>query len=82
MLLARAPMLRQWYGLHLGSFGTAKAQLFEEIVWPPFWARLWLIVLIFVSCALRELVRVVGRERVRHLVFGHPDAALTHGAGS
>ena len=80
MLLARALMLRQWYGLHLGSFGTANAQLLEEIVWPHFWAiQLWLI---FVSCALRELVRVVGRERVWPIVFGHPDAALTHGAGS
>ena len=65
----------------LGNFGAANAQLFEEIVWPHFWAiQLWLIVLIFIYCALRELVRIIGRERVWHIFFGHPGAPLTRGA--
>jgi len=65
----------------LGSFSAANDRLLEEIVWPHFWAiQLWLIVLIFVYCALRELVRVVGRERVRQIFFSHPGAPLTRGA--
>jgi hypothetical protein len=36
------------------------------------WAiQLCFTVLIFVSCALRELVRVLGRERIARIFFGH-----------
>lgn len=57
----------------LGSFGQANATMGREIVWPHFWAiQLWLIVLIFVYCALRELVRVIGRQRVTQIFFGTP----------
>jgi hypothetical protein len=42
-------------------------------VWPHFWAvQLWLIVLIFVYCSMRELVRVIGRQRVLQIFFGNP----------
>jgi len=59
-----------WRG---GDFTQANSHLWREIVWPHFWAiQLWLIVLIFVYCASRELVRVVGRERVMQIYFGHP----------
>jgi hypothetical protein len=45
----------------------------REIVWPHFWAiQLWLIVLIFVYCSMRELVRVIGRQRVLQIFFGTP----------
>jgi hypothetical protein len=65
----------------LGSFLAANDRLREEIVWPHFWAiQLWLIVLIFVYCATRELVRVIGRERVWHIFFGHPGSSVTRGA--
>jgi hypothetical protein len=58
---------------HLGSFGQANMALGREIVWPHFWAiQLWLIVLIFVYCAMRELVRVIGRQRVLQIFFGTP----------
>jgi hypothetical protein len=41
------------------------------MVWAHFWAiQLWLVVLIFVYCTGRELVRVIGRERVMQLFFG------------
>ena len=57
----------------LGSFGPANAKLGSEIVWPHFWAiQLWLVVLIFVYCAMRELVRVIGRPRVLQIFFGAP----------
>jgi len=65
----------------LGSFAAANDRLWEEIVWPHFWAiQLWLIVLIFVYCATRELVRVIGRERVWHIFFGHPGSSVARSA--
>ena len=64
-------LLPLWW--RMGSFGEANAHLGREIVWPHFWAiQLWLIVLIFVYCAMRELVRVIGRHRVLQVFFGTP----------
>ena len=54
-----------------GDVGVANRQLVHEIVWPHFWAiQLWLIVLLFVYCALRELIRALGREQIVDMVFG------------
>jgi len=54
-----------------GDVGVAHRQLVHEIVWPHFWAiQLWLIVLLFVYCALRELIRALGREQIVDMVFG------------
>lgn len=54
-----------------GDLAAANHQLWNEIVWPHFWAvQLWLIVLLFVYCALREFVRVVGRREVMGMFFG------------
>src|SRR5215475_7955996 len=48
-----------------GDLSEANRQLVSEIIWPHFWAiQLWLIVLIFVYCAMRELVRAIGRKKV------------------
>jgi hypothetical protein len=47
------------------GFAEANHRLFAEIVWPHFWAvQLWLLVLLFVYCGFRELVRALGRERI------------------
>ena len=57
----------------MGSFAEANEHMWTNIVWPHFWAiQLWLTVLIFVYCALRELVRVIGRQRVLQIFFGTP----------
>jgi hypothetical protein len=54
-----------------GGFREAIARLAEEIVWPHFWIiYLWLSVLLFVYCALRELIRAIGRDQVLRLFFG------------
>jgi len=54
-----------------GDLGAANRQLVSEIVWPHFWGtQLWLIVLLFVYCALRELIRAIGREQVLVMFFG------------
>ena len=56
---------------HTGDLEAANRQLMSEIVWPHFWAtQLWLIVLLFVYCALRELIRAIGREKVIEVFFG------------
>src|SRR5262249_33096934 len=67
-----------------GAFAEANRDLWSEIVWPHFWAiQLWLLVLIFVYCAARELVRIIGRERVIQIYFGSPSLAGVVGhAGS
>ena len=66
-----------------GSFTDGNRDLWREIVWPHFWAiQLWLVVLIFVYCAGRELVRILGRERVLHIFFGHPGARVSGGSGA
>ena len=60
------------------DFGEANRRLLEEIVWPHFWAvQLWLLVLLLVYCAFRELVRALGRERVLAMFFTEP-ATGTH----
>jgi hypothetical protein len=53
------------------NFAAANRQLLEEVVWPHFWAvQLWLVVLHFVYCSVRELVRVIGAHEVRRMFFG------------
>ena len=55
------------------DLAEANRQLGQEIVWPHFWAiQLWLLVLFFVYCAIRELVRAMGPREVRRMFFGGP----------
>ena len=52
------------------SFMEANRHLADEIVWPQFWLiQMWLAVLFFIYCAMRELVRVIGRDKVIHMFF-------------
>jgi hypothetical protein len=52
------------------GFMAANRHLVDEIVWPQFWlVQMWLAVLFFIYCAMRELVRVVGRDRVIYMFF-------------
>jgi len=60
-----------------GALGAANRQLGSEIVWPHFWAsQLWLIVLLFVYCARRELIRAIGRIHGRGLAFGYSPTSI------
>jgi hypothetical protein len=46
-------------------------EMAAQIVWPHFWAiEILLFVLILLYCTARELVRVLGRERVTRIFFG------------
>ncbi|HXK24687.1 MAG TPA: hypothetical protein VMS55_18600 [Myxococcota bacterium] len=45
--------------------------LISEIVWPHFWVvQIILFLLIVMYCTIRELIRVIGRERFLRLFFG------------
>lgn len=60
------PLLMKHEGLR-----EATRHALAEIVWPHFWLiQMWLAVLFFVYCALRELVRAIGREKVFKMFFG------------
>ena len=56
-----------------GSLVLANRHLLEKVVWPHFWfVQVWLLVLFFMYCSMRELVRVLGPGRVRQMFFGSP----------
>jgi hypothetical protein len=54
-----------------GGVLAGNKQLLAEIVWPHFWAiQIVLFILILTYCTARELVRVIGKDRVRWIFFG------------
>jgi hypothetical protein len=49
----------------------ANHQLMGEVVWPHFWVvQLWLVVLLFMYCGMRELIRAIGPREVKRMFFG------------
>jgi len=51
----------------------ANRHLIGETVWSRFWLiQMWLAVLLLIYCAMRELIRVVGRDRFIQMFFGNP----------
>ena len=54
-----------------GGFIAGNEKLLAEIVWPHFWAiQMFLAVLILMYCTMREVVRVIGGDKVRRMFFG------------
>ncbi len=54
-----------------GGLVAGNEKLLAEIVWPHFWAiQIMLFVLIASYCTMHELVRVMGKEKVRRIFFG------------
>ena len=54
-----------------GNFAVTFRQAIDAIVWPHFWViHLWLGVLLFVYCALRELIRAIGKDEVLQCFSG------------
>ena len=48
----------------------ANRHLWAEVVWPHFWLlQMWLAVLFLIFCALRELIRVIGRDKAIRIFF-------------
>lgn len=55
------------------DMAAAHRRMTEELVWPHFWGvQLWLLILLLVYCAFRELVRALGRERIIRMFFHDP----------
>jgi hypothetical protein len=54
-----------------GGFAAAHRLFMVDTVWPHFLLiQMWLTVLFFVYCSLRELIRAIGREKVVGMFFG------------
>ena len=54
-----------------GGFIAGNEKLLAEIVWPHFWAiQILLVVLILMYCTMRELIRVIGGDKIRRMFFG------------
>jgi hypothetical protein len=54
-----------------GGLTAGNAKLLAEIVWPHFWAvQIILFLLILMCCRVRELVRVIGRQKMLRLFCG------------
>ena len=54
-----------------GGFVAANDRMLAELIWPHFWAiQMLLLLLIFMYCTMRELVRVIGAAEVRRIFFG------------
>jgi hypothetical protein len=61
-----------------GSLAAANERLLAEIVWPHFWAiHIWLTVLLFLYCTLRETISHLGRERTFQMFFGTPSQRIS-----
>jgi hypothetical protein len=63
-----------------GGLAAANEKMLAEMIWPHFWAtEIFLSTLIFMYCAMRELTRAIGRDKVHRLFFGPmPDAPAGH----
>lgn len=60
------PFVREYRNL-----AEANRHLLGEVVWSHFWlVQLWLLVCFLIYCTIRELVRVLGREKIRSMFFG------------
>jgi hypothetical protein len=54
-----------------GGIAAGNHLLVEQMVWPHFWAiQILLFVLILMYCTARELVRLIGKDKVRRMFFG------------
>ena len=54
-----------------GGVVAGNEKLLAEMVWPHFWAiQILLFVLILMYCTARELVRVIGNDKVKRIFFG------------
>ena len=54
-----------------GGIAAGNAKLLSEIVWPHFWViQIILFLLIVMYCTIRELIRLIGRERFVRIFFG------------
>jgi hypothetical protein len=62
-----------------GSVAAGNARLLAEMVWPHFWAiQIVIFVVILNYCAIRELGRALGEERIFRLFFRDGISGTAH----
>lgn len=60
------PLARKYGGVVSGH-----ERLLEEVSWPHFWAvQIWVAFALLLYCTSAELVRLLGKERFRAMMFG------------
>lgn len=58
-----------------GGLVAGNEKLLAEMIWPHFWAiQILLFVLILMYCTIHELVRFIGKDKMRQIFFGLPSA--------
>jgi len=68
------------YWRETGGFIAGNEKMLSEIVWPHFWAiQIFIVVLILMYCTLRELIRVIGKDKVFEIFFGPPRSETVSG---
>jgi hypothetical protein len=64
-----------------GSVVAAHERLLEEVSWPHFWVvQLWVGFSLLCYCTGVALVRAIGKDRARALIFGAAGAPQQHSA--
>ena len=59
------------YAREAGGIVAGNEKLLATIIWPHFWAiQIILFMLILVYCMVRELVRVIGKQKMLRTFFG------------
>ncbi len=62
--------LEEWW--KTGSAQISYQHISADIVWPRFWAvQIVLAVMIFTYCAMHELIKVIGPDKMKHIFFGN-----------
>ena len=62
-------LIPHWW--HYKNLGVALDHLWNETIWPHFWAiQIWLVCLFFVYVSFREFARAVGEERFFKMFLG------------
>lgn len=61
-----------------GDIAIANSHLIEEVVWSHFLiVQIWLFVIFLMYCTIKELIRVLGRERIHSMFFGPTKPNIT-----
>ena len=54
-----------------GGLVAGNEKMLAEMIWPHFWAlQILLFALILMYCTMHELVRVIGKDKVKRIFFG------------
>jgi hypothetical protein len=59
------------FARHAGGVIAGNEAMLREMIWPRFWAvQILLFALILMYCTMHELVRIIGKDKVKQIFFG------------